>query len=265
MKLLKGVPSPFWDETFTSWLARLCHEQFLSERDLQEVFQEHAHSVSSDLDLLSGSSVFVSELPECFAARIPHYFAMPTTCLTAFERSNLYCPTCIELDIAKLRAPGWRRSWRVEGSCVCTLHDRPVLLCRLEESRFNVFNKSWLAFSEYSASPAVHLELDFALDLGPGMRPRTINQMILHLTGRVQVWYQRRVCGGREPHLHPAAARFLLYFWLWEDESSKDVTGLARQYVQPSRGYRRSSKKRRSKGANAIFATAPVRHLAVAY
>ncbi len=265
MRIFSGVPVPFWDETLTSWLARLSQEQFVNINELQRCFTEYAQSVVGDLDLLYASSGFLDDLPPFLTNGIHRIFELPSVNLTPFNRSNLYCPQCIQLDIANLRTPGWRRAWRIEGACICYHHDRPVLLRRLEEPRFNAFNKSWLAFGEFVASPAAHINVDFALAECSTMKLRTRNRILLHLAARVQHWYQHKVCLGLERRLLPASARFLLYIWLWEDEQTTDVSGVACQYMQPIRGRNRISAPRRSKDCDAIFSTAAVRHLVVAY
>lgn len=265
MTIFNGVPSSFWGESFSSWLVRLTQEKFMNERALQTCFVEHAACVGGDLDLLSTVSAFIEELPSSIANEIRYVFSTPDLPLAPFNRSNLYCPRCIQCDVENCRTPGWRLAWRAHGACVCLHHDEPVLLRRLENARYNVFNRSWLAFGEFVASPAAHLSVDFALMGSAYTNPITRNRILLHLTARVQRWYQNRVALGLEGRLLPAAARFLLYLWLWENERASEVAGFARLYIQQLRGKSLVSSPRAGKAFDTIYAMAPVRHLAVAY
>lgn len=265
MKTFSNTARPFWDETLTSWLARLAQEGFVGEDELRTCFSRFAQTVDGELDQLSGCDGFLAALPVGLRRGVRGAFELPNLDLTPVDHSSLYCSRCIELDISAMRTPGWRASWRIQGACVCCKHDRPVLLRRLEHLRFSIFNKAWLAFEEYTSSPASRLDVDFAL-VGPIGRDLKIrNQKLLHLLARVQRWYQEKVCFELEPHLHLEAARFLLYVWLWEGEQNTRASGFARQYTHPLRQQERNVAPHRGKTLDVLFETVDVKHAAVAF
>ncbi|RIZ40649.1 TniQ family protein [Pseudomonas putida] len=265
MTVFSGLPKPFYDETFSSWLHRVADQQFLDQELMLECIKKFAPDVQGDHDALYASPGFVSCFAEELRRGIRDAFVLPDAQLLLFKTSNVYCPRCLQEDIAADRAPGWRRSWRVQAVCVCLLHDHPVLLRRLEEPRFNAINKPWLAFQEYVKSPTARLQTDFAITQSFASTAPQKNRILLHLAARTQRWYSEVVSLGLEPRLSLKAARFLIYFWLWDDAYRQNVNGFARQYIRPLRGGGLSAAPRTGLGVQKIFERVEIVHVAVAF
>jgi hypothetical protein len=265
VSLFSGVPAPLYDETLSSWLVRLARDGFIDDYLLHKFFEKYSGEVAGDLDALYRCPKFIENISRHISVGLKSGFRMPDLPLMPLHLSIHYCPACLEADIANNKAPGWRRSWRVLGACVCSLHSRPVLLQRVDRPRPSVFNKAWIAFDEFVRSPASHLDVNFAFYDGFTSNHALRNRFILRLTQRVQRWYQTTVCTGRDPRLSHRAAWFLLCLWLWEGGRFERAFGFARLYVKAPGLHIPNPAFDNPEKIHYLFHRASVQQVAVAY
>lgn len=265
MKLCTGLLHPIYDESLSSWLARLASEGFLDSIGLQSHVKQYAPEVCGDIDYLYKSQGFSEGFQSSFRVPVASVFKLPSSPLLTFNTSAVYCPRCLREDVASNHAPAWRRAWRVQCSAVCVMHDTPVLLRRLEQHRFTYLDKGWFAFDEFVSSPAVRLQVNFALNNPVPRIAASENRMLLRLIARSQNWYHSYVRAGKVPQLTHNAARFLMYYWLWQNVRRAGVCGLASQYFHPLRGSSVNPAPRQGIGVNELFNRVETAHLGVAY
>lgn len=264
MQMVSGLPHPIYDETLSSWLARLVLGGFVDRPALQKHIKDHLPRVGGDIDTLAINKDFTRQFEPFFSQPCASVFRLTEAPILMFESSTAYCPACLSEDVQNNRAPAWRRSWRVQGSAVCVLHESPVLLIRVQETRLNYVNKAWIAFEEYVGSPAVRLHVNFALSSSSSAVAHAENRFLLGLIKRSQQWLNRAVRRGDVPELSFNSARFLMYLWLWRDAPNGMAPGFANQYFRPLPGRRYPSRKRRGIGVDSVFDDVEPIHLCVA-
>lgn len=265
MKFCSGLLHPIYDESLSSWLGRLASQGFVDSVELQCHVKRYAREVGGDIDTLYKSEEFCEKVQSSFRMPVASVFQLPCSPLLTFNTSAVYCPRCLREDVASNHAPAWRRAWRVQGVAVCLMHDAPVLLRRLEQHRFTYLDKAWLALEEFVSSPAVRLEVHFALTNPVPRIAVAENRMLLRLIARSQQWYHSYVRAGKVPQLTHNAARFLMYYWLWQNVRRAGVCGFASQYFHPLRGSNVNSVPRKGLGVDELFNRVETAHLGMAY
>lgn len=264
MRRASEVLRPVYGEALSSWFGRLIDAEYIDREVMNQLFAAQYSREGSDLDALYKNCDFMELLDPRLRSIIPGRFELPPHCLSFFS-SDVYCPRCIKSDIAEGRSPAWRAKWRTQGECVCEFHQNPVLLMRLESTRFNYASKGWLAFGEYINSPASRLSIDFSLSTPASRSAITQNKILLHLIGRVQRWIRCMVAKGQVAELSLPACRNLLYIWLWQNVDRAGASGFARQFFRPMRGDVITPSPRKGLGVDKLFDKAEVPHLAVAH
>lgn len=265
MKTNSGIPKPVYCETLTSWISRLVNLEWLDETEVGLVFRRLTAYSNGDPDVLVKCPMLLVALESSMHEAVKYRLQMPSLDLLSFEHSDVYCPRCLESDIAAGRAPSWRVSWRIRGMCVCSFHSAPVLLRRLETSRFTWMNKGWLAFGEYVNSPASRLMVDFAINKSLSHSVATRNLILLHLIQRVQLWKLSKVDRNITSEISPTAANSLLYVWLWQNVERTGASGFARQFFRPVRNGIKTPSTHMGVGAVSLFNRVDIPHLGVAY
>ncbi len=265
MPICSRLLSPVYDETLSSWIARLVLGRFVDRAPIQAHIKAHLLGMSGDIDALVVSESFTQQFDAFFSVRSASVFRLPEMPLLMFDSSTVYCPECLCGDVASNHAPAWRRSWRVQGAAVCFLHESPVLLRRVKETRLNYVNKAWVAFEEYVGSPAMRLQVNFALSSSSSHVALAENRFLLRLTVRSQQWLNVQVRRGNISELSFSSARFLMYLWLWRDAGGGVVSGFASQYFRPLSGRRFTRYRSEVLGVDAVFDEAEPIHLCVAY
>ncbi len=265
MPVCSRLLSPIYDEALSSWLARLVLGSFVDRTAIQEHIKAHVHRISGDIDALVASESFTQPFEPFFSVHSASVFRLPDMPLLMFDSSTVYCPECLCGDVANNQAPAWRRSWRIQGAAVCLMHESPVLLRRVQETRLNYVNKAWVAFEEYVGSPAIRLQVNFALSSSSSQLALAENRFLLRLIARSQQWLNLQVRRGSVSELSFNSARFLMYLWLWRDVYGGLVSGFASQYFRPLPGRRYTSYRSQGIGVDAVFDEAEPIHLCVAY
>ncbi|WP_338801949.1 TniQ family protein [Pseudomonas sp. RSB 5.4] len=265
MPVCSRLISPIYDETLSSWLARLVLGSFVDRAAIQAHIKAHLLGMSGDIDALVENESFTQQFDAFFNVSSASVFRLPERPLLMFDSSTVYCPECLCDDVATNHAPAWRRSWRVQGAAVCFLHESPVLLRRVQETRLNYVNKAWVAFEEYIGSPAMRLQVNFALSRLSSHVALAENRFLLRLIARSQQWLNVQVRCGNIPELSFSSARFLMYLWLWRDASGEVVSGFASQYFRPLSRQRYTNSLSQVLGIDALFDEAEPIHLCVAY
>jgi len=265
MPVCSRLLSPIYDETLSSWLARLVLGSFVDRAAIKAHIKAHLLEMSGDIDALVASERFTHQFDAFFNIRSASIFRLPETPLLMFDSSTVYCPECLCGDVASNHAPAWRRFWRVQGAAVCFRHESPVLLRRVQETRLSYENKAWVAFEEYVGSPAMRLQVNFALSSSSSHVALAENRFLLRLVARSQQWLNAQVRRGDIPELTFSSARFLMYLWLWRDAHRGPISGFASQYFRPISGRKYSSYRSQGLGVDAVFDEAEPIHLCVAY
>lgn len=265
MPVCSRLLSPIYDETLSSWLARLVLGSFVDRTAIQEHIKAHVRRVSGDIDALVASESFTQPFEPFFSVHSASVFRLPDTPLLMFDSSTVYCPECLCGDVANNQAPAWRRSWRIQGAAVCLMHESPVLLKRVQEFRLNYVNKAWVAFEEYVGSPAVRLQVNFALSSMNSHAALAENRFLLRLVARTQRWLNLQVRQEKVPEVSFNSARFLMYLWQWRDISGGMISGFASQYFRPFLGGKYRGYGSQGIGVDAMFDEAEPIHLCVAY
>lgn len=186
MSLLCGLPSPFYDETLTSWLYRISlkHRIVVRERELLLARPRAAwggvNVVDEDLDFDFSTNYFKenttslklnTQLTKCF-------FRSKNIALVNPGRRTHFCSICLREDVAKGQMPGWRRSWCARDAVLCPFHG-----VDLSDLRTNAtFRKSWDAYVQ-SVQPNI------ALDPWQSMSFQRLRRNLIH---RVQLWRKRQ-------------------------------------------------------------------------
>lgn len=265
MRMHSGMPRPVYDETLTSWLSRLIDLERLDEVQIGEVVKRLASRTNGDIDALVMCPMLPLVLDPPIYEIVKYRFTWPSSPLLSFEDSDVYCAKCLEADIAAGRAPSWRVSWRIQGICICSSHSSPVLLRRLETSRFTWKNKAWLAFSEYVSSPASRLMVDFAISKSVSHSVVTRNLILLSLIYRAQWWKLTKVDRGQIREISPPAVNGFLYICLWQNVEGTGVSGFARQFFRPLRNGIKTPSAHSGVGVSSLLSQVDMAHLGVAY
>lgn len=265
MGLLSHLLKPVYGETLTSWMSRLASAEYIDEEQINKAYASQAHHTRGDLDVLYQCDDFMRLLEPKLRDAIQNRFKLPAIPLLSFASSDVYCPRCLKDDVAAGIEPAWRISWRIQGACLCELHESPMLLSRLDSTRFTHMNKGWIAFGDHINSPASRLSVDFALTKTRSRSEITSNRILLHLIRRVQRWKNSQVERGLVPQLSPLAGRYLMYVWLWQNVDYAGACGFARQYFRPMRGSVITPSPRKGLGLDTLFDRVDMQHVGVAY
>lgn len=265
MPVCSRLLCPIYDETLSSWLARLVLGSFVDRAAIQEHIKAHFRGVSGDIDALVACESFTQPFEPFFSVHSASVFRLPDAPLLMFNSSVVYCPECLCGDVANNQAPAWRRSWRIQGAAVCLRHESPVLLKRVQERRLNYVNKAWVAFEEYVGSPAMRLQVNFALSSTSSYVALAENRFLLRLVARTQQWLNLQLRQGNVSELSFNSGRFLMYLWLWRDISGGLINGFASQYFRPFPVRRYRGRASQGIGVDAVFDEAEPIHLCVAY
>lgn len=151
---LKHVVKPVEGECLSSWLSRnstcphiaWAHSDFLAScRALARL------RVGGDLDRLYEVEHLGTLLPIPFDSLSVGRFQLPEN-LSSVGLSLKYCPQCLIDDILEKRSPAWRVAWRQIGVCLCTKHDRLVLLQQISLNAEEQFHRAWLALAGHLSS-----------------------------------------------------------------------------------------------------------------
>lgn len=184
MKLLRGLTSPFHDETLTSWLYRLSLKRrlVLEDRDLllarPKMGWSGANAIIEDLDFDFSSTYFKRAcasltLSECL---VRCFFRSGSIVPVSSGSRIQFCSRCLRDDIASGQMPGWRKSWCARDAVVCAWHG--VDLSYLQESP--TFHKGWDAYVQ-SVQPVIVADPWLSKDL-QALRRILINRIRLWTT-----------------------------------------------------------------------------------
>lgn len=151
---ISQMTKPLDDETLSSWLSRNSTNPYVG--NIHSVFLDRCQamakpSLEGDVDGLYEHQKFLSLFSEHDHEMLGVTFKLPDNLIEVGGSLN-YCPQCLADDVASMRAPAWRKAWRVRGNCLCTAHDQLVLLQRLSVSGKGQFNRAWLAFSQHAST-----------------------------------------------------------------------------------------------------------------
>jgi len=267
MRAFKGLLKPLSDESLSSWLNRMYHKRYL-ESDFHAQYIRLAAKdpyAMHDADLLYRSPTFLGFFNAAQREQIYSQFQVNPANLAPPELSDKFCPVCFRNDIATQQSPGWRKSWRMRGACVCLLHHRPVLLSRLLERPKDLRDRAWQGFEEHLLSPASRLNANFALVTTSPLGEYAINTRLLHLVQRSQVWYQSTSGSGAGQDPPHNVLQYLLGLWLHPTYEWNLGAGIARTYFHGRNVRERLKLNDVLTARDVSIETASTRDLAVAY
>ncbi|MCI1024762.1 TniQ family protein [Pseudomonas putida] len=191
--MIKNAKRPAQDETFSSWLYRVCITRSASdynaftmalkamitrERRAPEMVLASQESdqwpwestdIDYDMDLIREViGIYLSS----FGVK-QDYFASTFSLVVPHTMRNHYCPACLREDITAIEFPCWRKAWTYCMTAYCYQHKRLLVTMRSGPS---TYDRAWQAFKEEASdSPSNAFRM---------MRDR--------LAIRVQRWYFRR-------------------------------------------------------------------------
>ncbi|WP_419795200.1 TniQ family protein [Pseudomonas palleroniana] len=186
MSLSCGLPSPFYDETLTSWFYRISlkHRIVLKERELllarPRVAWNGVNLTDEDLDFDFSTEYFkkncVSLALDAQIAKC--VFRSKKIALVNPGRRTHFCSICLREDVAKGQMPGWRKNWCARDAVVCAFHG-----VDLSDLRANVtFRKSWDAYVQ-SVQPSITVEPWLSM---------SFQRLRRNLIQRVKLWRKRQ-------------------------------------------------------------------------
>lgn len=186
MSFSRGLPSPFYDETLTSWLYRISLKRRIAVRDRDlllarpRVAWAGVNPIDEDLDFDFSTKYFQDnslclrldkQLVKCF-------FSSKSIALVTPGRRTHFCSLCLREDVAQGQMPGWRKSWCARDAIMCTLHG-----VDLSDLRVNpTFHKSWDAYVQ-SVQPSLALDPWLSINF---------QRLRKDLIQRVKVWSKRQ-------------------------------------------------------------------------
>ncbi|MCJ7853091.1 TniQ family protein [Pseudomonas monteilii] len=232
MHTFSGLLKPANDESLSSWLTRM-HEKGYLDTAFRSEAQRLADKdvlAGGDLDLLYKSNAFLGMFTADQQTHLIKHFHLWESEATPLGLRDKYCRECFMNDIRALQMPIWRKSWRLSGACVCSLHPRPVLLSQLVTRQADLSNQGWQAFKEYLESPSSRLGVDFTLTRVTPQVASANNTKLLLMTQRVQRWYQAALFKGVLDDQAGRALQFLMGLWLHPSAWPNLSPGIARTY-----------------------------------
>jgi hypothetical protein len=145
---------PIADETLSSWLSRNSTNPYVGH--VHSVFLDSCRAMAKagtggDPDRLYELEGFLSWFPEHNREMLINTFRLSVGTIGSAASLN-YCPQCLADDATRMKAPAWRKAWRLRGNCLCEVHDQLGLLQRMPASGNEQFHKAWLAFSQHASN-----------------------------------------------------------------------------------------------------------------
>lgn len=148
-KFLKGLPSPYCDETFSSWLVRSASRKRtrLSLNDVEDYIDGCLKNRGDyDFDFGVAFRVFcvANDLDQVFCRR--HFTISSKSSLAGVMQRNTFCRKCLDEDVKKRGTPYWRKSWCRFDVAFCMEHKT---LLQTTRDDFGIY-RAWDSFSEFS-------------------------------------------------------------------------------------------------------------------
>lgn len=196
--MLKHLPRPLWDETFSSWV----HRASRGRSPYGQMLRLSAYALEVDQERLFVSSDFYTEemprflpdfdfddsklselvrdLSNMSRNSFRRFFGEEQGGVVPWDYRRLYCPACLERDIQQVGYPSWKKSWCYGTSAYCVEHGNFLQLLRVQNLEFG---RAWDAFKYHAAySEPLPPSRGWFSAHGAAYRNR--------LAKRVQVWVQ---------------------------------------------------------------------------